>query len=56
MVLALRPHGDSRRPRDRDRPAELRPGGLALRVERGRLSTRSGNRKGYVEKSIHFST
>ena len=45
-ALALRPHGDGRRPQDRDRPAELRPGGQALRGERGRLSAPAGQPQG----------
>ena len=55
-TVARRPHGDGRRPDDRHGPAELRPRGQALRRRMVACPPRRGNRKGSVEKSIHFAT
>ena len=45
-ALADRSHGDGRRPEDRRDPAELRPGGQALRRERRRLPAATGQPEG----------
>ena len=51
-ALALRPHGDRRRPEDRHRPTELRPRRQALRRECRRLPAPAGQPQG-LGREVH---